>query len=520
MKFLRIALCVSLVFACNYLMAAPGLGAIQKKIANATGRWENDAPGAQASLREAFADAITWTNAEYVDSVREQGFYTAITCCSPELIDEVAVAADTYLKLFPKGKHVKKVNLYRSMTAWAIKDYAAAQEAINAAIKAGKLTYQEQTYVLASGLSLNKHRSAEHFIEGQKIKRPSGKLTRDLKRFHSGNRLVEGLLNRVAEGKISGMKAVELLDNAVKTAWFAKRAPEAALNVISLKDGQEPYFNSVVTEWCGLERVVKHASSPQLRLLKLEEFVRGFPEAKADELFKAFIDLRYLNIYEFNDADAAKKAMASLKGIPELAEKAEIEEIVSGFTPEKIITEQGRADLQRLLKLAIYLPYDNGNLPVVSQNYLEFMLAISDMVLGESSKIKNFTQNGWKNLSLEMLYDIAVDKKDRAYEIYTNVNASQTPQINQMIEDLLMPLYMPLKPKERLFLAGLAAVEKFPDLGTDLLINSVTGQPRMFKAEHGLAVISDVYNNHMAFAEAQSVWNLLSRLFPDSVWLK
>lgn len=520
MKYLRVVLCLTLILAGSHLFAAPGLGVIQKKIARANQEWENDAVAAQAALREAFADAVAWTKAEYVDSVREQGFYTAVSCYSPELVDEVTVAADTYLKLFPKGRYVKKVYLYRAMAAWTVKDYAAAQDALNNAARAGRLSYQEQTYVLSSQFAAGRHRTAEHFIEGQKIVRPSNRLTRDLKRFHSGNRLVEGLLNRVAEGKLSGDKAVALLDDAVKRAWFAKRAPEAALNVIAIKDRQGLGYNSVVTEWCGLERVVKHASSPQVRLLRLEEFLNSFPESKPGEMLKALHDLRYLYIYEFNDTEAADKVMARLKSIPELAEQAEIEEIVSGFTPARIITEEGNTSLQRLLKLDVHLPYDNGHLPIVTRDYVEFMVAISDMALGKSSRIKEFKYYGWNKLPVELLYDIATGKKDKAYEIFKGMKADQSPQINKMIEDLIMPLYLPIKRKERLFLAGLAAVEQFPDLGTDLLIEAVTGRPRMFKAEHGLAVISDVYNNHMAFAEAQSVWSLLAKLFPDSIWLK
>ncbi|NCB38028.1 MAG: hypothetical protein EOM80_04595 [Erysipelotrichia bacterium] len=520
MKCLRLVLCILLVFACITATEASGLASIQGKINSASKLWETDAVKAQAILREAFSGAIAWTKAEYVDSVREQGFLAAVSCLSPELIDEVALAADTYLKVFPTGRYAKKINIYRAMAAYAVKDYATAESSLNLAARAGSLSYREQSYVMSGFLASGKHRTAEKFIEGQRITRPSGKLTKDLKRLHSGNRLVEGLLNRFAAGKISGQKAAELLDSAVKSAWFAKRAPEAALNVITLRDNQAPFYNSIVTEWCSLERVVKHASSPQLRLKKLQEFVAGFPEAQPEEMFKALIDLRYLYIYEFNDLEAAKEVMATLKSIDALAEKAEVEEIVSAFNPQKIATEAGFSDLKRLLELSYYLPYDNGHLPVVTVDHVEYMLALSDMALNRNSTIRNIQRNGWKNLPVDMLYSAAIGDKSHAWEIYQSIKSANTAQVNKMLEDLLMPLYMPVKAKDRLFLAGLAAVEIFPDLGTDLLIDAVSGQPRMFKAEHGLAVIADVYSHHMAISEAQHVWKLLADSYPDSVWLK
>lgn len=520
MKYLRILLCLAVILASGNLMAAPGLGTTQKKISNAGRLWDSDSQKAQSMLREAFSEAIAWTTAEYVDRVREQGLFTAITCFSPELIDEVATAADTYLKLFPRSKNSKRVQIYRAMAAWAIKDVAAAEEALNAAASSGNLSYNEQSYILAANLRVGKHRSAERFIEGQRISRPSRKLTRDLKRFHSGNRLVEGVMNRVKNGKISGLKAVEILEDALGRAWFAKRAPEAALNVLAIKDSQAPYYNSVMTEWCGLSRVVKHASSPQLRLLKLEKFLASYPEADPKELYRALIDLRYLNTYEFRNAEAAQMAVDKLNSIPALSARAEFENIVSGFTPDKMATTEGNAQLQRLLQMSDLLPYDNGHLPVVTREYLEYMLAISNMATGRVENVGKLNFNGWKELPVDLLYLIATGKKEKAYPVYQALKPSLSPQICKMLEDIMMPLYMPTDAKNRVFLAGLASIESFPDLGTDLVVEAVSGQPRMYRAEHGLAVLSDVYNRHMAFAEAQQVWNLMSKLYPDSIWLK
>ncbi len=520
MKFLRIALCLLLGLCAGQVFAAPGLATIQKKVSAAGRLWDSDKNGAQAMLRESFADAISWTGNDYLDRIREQGFYTAITCFSPELIDEVAVAADTYIHLFPKGRYLKNVYLYRAMAAWAVKDFAGAEKFLAGAVKLGKLTHEQQTQILAAHLNSGKHRTAERFIEGQRISRPSTKLTRDLKRFHSGNRLVEGLLKRVANGEVSGMKAVEILDGAIDHAWFAKKAPEASLMSLRIRDEQGPAYNSTVTEWCGLTRVVKHSAAPQLRLLKIKNFLDEFPEASSEVRFQVLTDLHYLHLYEFKDSEAAANAYEQLKNITALADRAEFEISVSTLTPESLQTEEGNATLVKLLKHEHLFPYDNGHLPVVTREYLKFMLAISNMALGRTGRIERIAFNGWRNLPVIMLYHMATGKKDESYKIFKSIEKNLAPQEVKMLEDLMMPLYMPVQPKDRLFIAGLAAVESFPDLGTDLLIDAISGRPRMRNAQHGLAVLSDVYNRHMAFAEAQSVWKLLAQLYPDSVWLK
>jgi len=299
MKYLRIALCFALIMATVSINAAPALSSIQKNITAAGKLWVSDPGKAQAMLRDAFASAIAWTKDEYKPAVREEGFYKAISCFSPELVEEVALAAETYVKVFPNGRYLKKVNLYRAMAEYARGNYEAVSSSLDAAAAAkGKFAYPEQTQTLSGYVSTGHHRSAERFIEGQRLQKLSSALTKDLRRFHSGNRMVDGLLNRVAAGKISGDKAVELLDSALDSAYFAKRAPEAALTSLAVKDAMAPYYNPIRTEWCSLSRVVKHAASPQMRLNKLSEFIRNYPQASNAELYKALLDLRYLYLSE------------------------------------------------------------------------------------------------------------------------------------------------------------------------------------------------------------------------------
>jgi len=521
MKFVRIALCIALLVTTVAVSAAPSLNSIQKDINAAGNLWANDPVKAQTMLREAFASAIAWTKDEYKPTVREQAFYHAVTCFSPELVEEVAVAAETYLSLFPKGRHVKKVNLYRAMAEYSRGNYESVANALDAAARAkGKFAYADQTQAMSGYVLTGYHRSAEKFIEGQRLQKPSGALTKDLRRFHSGNRMIDGLLNRVAKGQISGDKAVELLDSALDSAYFAKRAPEAALTSIAIKDAQAPYYNPVRTEWFSLNRVVKHATSPQMRLKKLSEFVSSFPEAAPAELYKALLDLRYLYMYEFRDQTAAAEMLVQMKALPGFEKLARVEEIVSSLNQKSLLNPEGYKLLQELGKLGHLFPFDNGHLPVISLEYIQFLMVIGDMIHGQNSQIRNVKASGWNGLPADMLYNAAVGAKEKAYQSYLQIKDGLTPQVSKMLEDLMFPLYLPSIQKDRMFMAGLIAVPTLPDLGTDLLIDAISGQPRMRQAEHGFAVLSDVYNRHLAYAEAQAVWKILSDNYPDSVWLK
>lgn len=521
MKFLRIMFCFAMVLAAGTLLAAPGLNSIRQKVSLGSKLWETDPQKAQQLLSVAFADAIAWTGNDYVESVREQAFFLAISCFSPDLIDQVAIAADTYLKVFPRGKNLKKVNLYRAMAAYAQNEPEIVAASINAAVaSAGKFNYSQQTFALSGYLGAGKHRSAEHFIEGQRLTKPSLSLKKDLKRFHSGNRLVEGLLKKVADGKLSGLEAVVMLEAAIASAPFAKEAPRAALTALRIRDQQAPYFNSLRTEWCGLERIVKHAASPQIRLKKLIELVNDFKEAPSAEYFKALVQLYYLYKLEFKDAENAATILTRMFAVREFSQLARIESILARFNMNTIRTEDGFNDLEVLANLAHLLPYDNGIMPVITLEFVEYLTAIADMILDKKSHIDSLHGSGWQNLSKKMLYLAACDKKDSAYELFKAVEAEQTPQIRKLFKDLVMPLYTPVRAKDRMFLAGLAVVEDFPDLGTDLIIEALSGYPAMLRIEHGLAALSDVYSRHMAYAEAQKVWKTLVDFYPDSVWLK
>lgn len=523
MKFLRftIGLFLMLTLACQ-AMSAPSLSAIQSRVGKAAKLWEKDPLKAQRQLKAAFSDAISWTRPEFVNSVREKGFYLAVKCYSPELVTETMLAADTYLKLFPKGRYSGKIHIYRAMSAFAVDDYSAAVEALEEARKTsrGRLSHKDQTLFLSGYITAKRNRSAEKFIEGEKLVHPSYKLTKDLRRFQRGNDKIEDLLNKLRAGKISGLAAADKIDKELEHAYFAKKAPKAALLSVAIRDVQKPAYNPVSLEWCGLTGAVKHSISPQLREKKYREFLINHPEAGANEIYSALQNLKNIYTYEMRDHALAQKTLQAMKKIPGFSARAEIDETLTNFVPTDMMTEEGNKFLRTLTQINGLLPYNNGALPIISSNHIDFMLMISDMILGKKADLRISEQRCWSGLSGRLLYQSAVGDKDKAWELFSKIKPELTPQINRMIEDCLMPLYLPIQPGERYFLAGLAAVEKFPGLGTDLIIKSISDEPRMFKSEHGLAVLADVYNHHIAYGEAQSVWKTLSNLHPDSIWLK
>ncbi|HMM59477.1 MAG TPA: hypothetical protein PKC25_05010, partial [Candidatus Rifleibacterium sp.] len=124
-------------------------------------------------------------------------------------------------------------------------------------------------------------------------------------------------------------------------------------------------------------------------------------------------------------------------GLTGVAEKVELENLISALAPARLATEQANADLQRILELKAFLPYDNGNLPVVNQNYIEFMLAISDMITGRASRIEKLDFAGWGKLPAELLYFIATNKKDKAWEIFKTLKPSLNAQTVKLVEDFL-----------------------------------------------------------------------------------
>ncbi|MFZ5951223.1 MAG: hypothetical protein ACOYXC_10985, partial [Candidatus Rifleibacteriota bacterium] len=467
MKSLKISLALVLfIVLTGCAFAAPSLEAVQRNIFKASNLWENDHAGAQKILKNAFADAISYTRPEFIDRIREKGFLLAVSCYSPELAEEAMLAAETYLKVFPKGRYIGNIKLFKAIDAFAGNRNEEAISLVDQARSAmgRSLNYKEQTLFMDAYITANHHRSAEQFIEGQRLVRPSSRLTRDLRKFHRGNDRIENTLTQLKNGKISGIAAAERIEKELQYSYFAKKAPEAALTAVAIKDTQKLAYNPVGLEWCGLTRAVKHSSSPQLREKKYREFLSNYPQAAPAETYQALQNLKNIYLYEMRDKIQAIKTIEAMKKVPGFAERAEIEETFSSFEPRDLLTESGLKFIKKMFETPALLPYDNGALPVLEKDYANYLLMIAEMANGQNYRGKIHEGKGWGGLPISLLYSAATNNKDRSWEVYQQIKASLTPQVDRMLEDVIFPLYLNTDPGERYFLAGLAAVERMPDL--------------------------------------------------------
>ncbi len=277
---------------------------------------------------------------------------------------------------------------------------------------------------------------------------------------------------------------------------------------------------AVVCEWCGLKRIVKSQITDTAKMKNAMAVLQNKKKYSNDAIFKAAMDLRYTYKYSFKDMKRADEVLAHLDSVPELKIKADVERLFSSMTEQSILEDNFYTKLYQLRNQKNLFPYDNGYMPVITKNRVSFILSIKEMIDGKGSQNDSLNVKCWKNIPSNILYLIATDKRENAYKLYTHDKDNYDPATKKLIEDFLYPLYMPVKPVNRKFLAGIYAVEEFPNLGIDLINESLTSSPRVLKPEHALASLSDVYIRHNAHNEAQKVLKLLSEYYPDSLWLK
>ena len=277
---------------------------------------------------------------------------------------------------------------------------------------------------------------------------------------------------------------------------------------------------AAVCEWCGLKRIVKSQTTDTAKMKKALGILQNKKKYSNDDIFKAVMDLRYTYKYSYKDMQKADEVLSHLDSIPQLKDKAEVERLFSSMTEKSILEDSFYTKLYNLKIKPSLFPYDNGYMPVITQKRVSFILSIKEMIDGKGKINEGLTVKSWKDIPSDILYLIATDKRENAYKSFIHKKTELEPQCCKLIEDFLYPLYMPVKPANRKFLAGIYCVEQFPNLGIDLINESLTSEPRMIKPEHALACLSDVYVRHNAYREAQKVLKLLTDYYPDSIWLK
>ena len=277
---------------------------------------------------------------------------------------------------------------------------------------------------------------------------------------------------------------------------------------------------AVVCEWCGLKRIIKSQTSDAAKMKKALTVLHNKNKYSNEDIFKAVMDLRYTYKYSFKDMKKADEVLSHLDSIPQLKDKADLERLLSSMTEKSILEDAFYSKLYNLRNKKGLFPYDNGYMPEITAKRVSLILSIKEMVDGKGMLSEGLDIKSWKDIPSDILYLIATDKRENAYRAFLHKKSEMEPQCRKLIEDFLYPLYMPVKPANRKLLAGVYCVEYFPNLGIDLINESLTSEPRVTKPEHALACLSDVYVRHNAHNEAQKVLKLLTEYCPNSVWLK
>ncbi len=277
---------------------------------------------------------------------------------------------------------------------------------------------------------------------------------------------------------------------------------------------------SAVSEWCGLTKIIKSDEACFSKMKKAREILSNKSIHSNNEIFNAAMDLRYIYLYGFKDLDKANDVLSYLENIPELKNKVTAEKLFSSFKSEDLLTDEFYDSLYNLIGKEGVFPYDNGYMPVITKEHASSMLAIREMVDGKGKQNDKSFCKAWKDIPSDVIYLIATDQRENAYKIYQSNKSSYDSKTIKLVEDFLYPLYTPVKKANRKFLAGVFCVEIFPGLGMDLINEALSDSPRVTKAEHALACLSDVYARHNAYDEAQKVLKLLKEYYPESIWLK
>lgn len=277
---------------------------------------------------------------------------------------------------------------------------------------------------------------------------------------------------------------------------------------------------AVISEWCGLSRIVRSNVSNSTKQKNALNVIENKKKHSKNDYFKAVMDLRYLYKFAYKEDNKADEVLSYLDSDPELKIKADFEKLFSSMNEQSILDNKFYNKLKSLSSQKNLFPYDNGYMPVITFERVAFLLSIKEMLDGKGANNKNVKVKCWKNIPSNILYLIAIGKRDTAYVSYKNEKDKLEPSCRKLIEDFLFPVYMPVKESNRKFLAALYCIEEFHNLGINLIHDALTSKSRVNKPEHALACLSDVYIRHNAHNESQKVFKLLNDYYPNSLWLK
>lgn len=475
--------------------------------------------------RTAFQTALSLTQPEYGKRQREDALALATRCLHPDIFPEVRIAIDTYISLYPRGRHAADVFMRKALIEYAEGNPAEGEAAIKSAtaLARGNTRTKLAALQLDGHLSSHMYRSAETCLnEMPKTRR----VRRDTKRFKKGSKHVAEVLKNVREGKLTGDSAVRALEDAIEDGYFGAAAPEAEMELLARRDQNQPAYHRCEVPFMGGMREHRHNLSPNQRLDKMVCFLNNYPQADEELRGRAMLQAATVCRYELRDAAMADMFMDDLQSLATWTERAEVEGLLDKLTPENLDKTEFRSALKTILSThAALLPYDNGIMPVVTLDMLTELDALSALLVGAkqdlSTLLDKFTSTlSVRGIPMQAVYLAACDNRLNAWKLIEAAGNSVDEREKKMMQDILRPYFLMTSANDMKLLGALALFEKFPIKAVDVLLAYLTQRPDSLRSQHALAMLADLYQKHGDYIEAQSVWNTLRKFYPKSLWIK
>lgn len=348
-----------------------------------------------------------------------------------------------------------------------------------------------------------------------------------MRRFSVASDIVDRSVGKVRAGDYDHSGAARALNDVLNYCYFAPNAPIAEFIAIKEGDQEKPIFHGHDIQWMGMNRTTYHRFSAQKRLEKLLEFLVKYPEADPELLGHAILEIRGIYLYEFRNLDHAHYWLTRLQSLPEWRSRSEVELLCSRLLNERLDSKEGNEDLISLEAYSEFLPFDNGRLPVITLEEVRKLRSFSDLLLGKTDDLAVSLDNiefreseKIRSIPVKLLMHLAAGKKNEAFRQFQENSSSIQKRDQKFLSEFLFPLYKPVNPKELPILSATLVSERFPIIAIDTILSYLVKSESHLHSDHILSLLSDLYQKHRNYIEAQSTWSTLRVLYPQSVWIR
>lgn len=476
--------------------------------------------------RSAFNEAMQLTNPQMKNRYREEALFLASKCLHPSLFVEVGIAIDTYLSLFPNSGRKSDVLVQKALLNYAQGQDQAAELALSEAAQAakGKTRQGRVQYMSLDGLFYShKYRTAEKFSQALHDQRKIKRNRRDAERFKKGTQEMQEMVARIKAGDPTYYSSD--VRKKLETTYFTKDAPEADLLALAMEDTEGAMLHGYEVSLMGKTRASLHTLPSWIRLEKLKKFLESYPEADEELIGTAMIEIRSTYLHELKDSVTAGEWLNRIDRLPTFHSRAQIEGLLENLMTTKLPSPKAGELFDAISSWSAVLPYDNGWYPVFTKEWLNELWSYSCLLQANRPQLARLSGSlpdlGMvRSIPVRLLILAASAQKLLAYKEFKEISSQMTSRDLKFFNDLLFPLYKVPDPQDMRILTATILSKKFPTVAIDLLLQQITDHPGPDTLDHALALLADLYLEHSAYVEAQSVWSTLRQLFPRSVWVK